>query len=74
MRGPDFDDAAVILRSRGVFRQAKICRRGEDVFAAWGAGYIRLLAHSGTTVPRVSWDDLEAQSVTIDKGRPRYAV
>lgn len=69
-------DDAVILRSRGVFRQAKVYRRGADVFAAWGSGYIRLLANSGTTVPYVSWDDLEAVDVTTDtpKGRPRYAV
>jgi len=69
------DDGAVILRSRGVFRQAKVYRRGADVFAAWGAGFIRLLANSGTTVPHVSWDDLEAADVTTDtpKGRPHYA-
>ena len=51
-------DAQVVLRSKGVFRQAKVFRRGEDVFAAWGSGFIRLLGHSGTTVPTVHWLDL----------------
>lgn len=49
-------DAQVILRSKGVFKQAKLFRRGEHVYAAYGSGYIRLLKHSGTTVPAVSWD------------------
>lgn len=49
-------DAQVVLRSKGVFKQAKLFRRGEHVYAAYGSGYIRLLRHSGTTVPTVSWD------------------
>lgn len=52
----EIPDAQVILRSKGVFKQAKLFRRGEDVYAAWGSGFIRLLKHSGTTVPAVSYD------------------
>ena len=51
-------DAQVVLRSKGVYRQAKVFRRGADVYAAWGSGFIRLLSGSGTTVPTVVWDDL----------------
>lgn len=51
----EIPDAQVILRSKGVFRQAKLFRRGEHVYAAWGSGFIRLLAHSGTSLPAVSW-------------------
>lgn len=54
----EIPDAQVVLRSKGVYRQAKLFRRGTDVFAAWGSGYIRLLGHSGTTVPTVHWLDL----------------
>jgi len=67
------DDATVILRNRGVYRQAKVYRRGADVYAGWGAGFIRLLAYSATTAPNVSWDDIEADGVTTTKGRPVYA-
>jgi len=54
----EIPDAQVILRSKGVFRQAKLFGRGGAVYAAWGSGFIRLLKHSGTTVPTVSWSDL----------------
>lgn len=54
----EIPDAQVILRSKGVYRQAKLFRRGEDVFAAWGSGFIRLLSAGGTTVPTVHYLDL----------------
>lgn len=53
----EIPDAQVILRSKGVYRQAKLFRRGEDVFAAWGSGFIRLMSAGGTTVPTVHWLD-----------------
>lgn len=52
----EIPDAFAILRSRGVYRQAKLFRRGEQVYAAWGAGFVRLLGGSGTTVPTISWE------------------
>ena len=55
----EIPDAQVILRGKGVYRQAKLFRRGEDVFAAWGSGFIRLLSAGGTTVPTVHYLDLE---------------
>jgi hypothetical protein len=71
----EIPDAQVVLRSKGVYRQAKLFRRGEDVYAAWGSGFIRLLKHSGTTVPVVSWDvdglyD-PACFITLRNGLPR---
>lgn len=60
------DDAAVILRRKGgLYGQAKVYRRGQDVFAAIGAGFVRLLGGSGTTSPNVSWLDLEAEGVEL---------
>lgn len=71
----EIPDAQVVLRSRGVYKQAKLFRRGADIYAAWGSGFIRLLKHSGTTVPYVSWqlDSLfdPACSVTLSGGLPR---
>lgn len=58
----EIPDAQVILRSKGVYRQAKLFRRGEDVFAAWGSGFIRLLSAGGTTVPTVHYLDFDAAS------------
>jgi hypothetical protein len=73
----EIPDAQVILRSKGVFKQAKLFRRGEDVYAAWGSGFIRLLKHSGTTVPAIGWlvDSLydPACHITLRDGLPRAA-
>lgn len=55
------DDAFVILRSKGVYRQAKVFKRGDGVYAGCGAGFIRLMRHqNGTSVPTVSWDEIVA--------------
>lgn len=63
----EIPDAQIVLRSKGVFRQVKLFRRGESVYAAYGSGYVRLLKHSGTTVPSVSWlvDSLYDPTVAI---------
>lgn len=70
------DDAAVILRSKGVYRQAKVYRRGDDVYAGWSNGFIRLLRGSATTHPSVSWDSIEADGVVWSgpKDQPAYAL
>lgn len=59
-------DAQVILRSKGVYRQAKVFRRGADIYAAWGSGFIRLLSGSGTTVPTVCWQALYDPNGALD--------
>lgn len=61
----EIPDAQVILRSKGVYRQAKLFRRGEDVFAAWGSGFIRLLSAGGTTVPAVHYLASEQRGLGI---------
>lgn len=52
------DDAAVILRAKGVYRQAKVYQREGKLFAAWGSGFIGLRRH-GTTLPHVSVEDYD---------------
>ncbi|MDO8800072.1 hypothetical protein [Phenylobacterium sp.] len=68
------EDGVVILRSKGVYRQAKVYHRGSDVFATWGAGLIKLGPRSDTTHMNVSWDGVEADGVVCDRvgGQPRY--
>jgi hypothetical protein len=69
------DGAAVILRQKGVFRQADVYRRGVELFAAHRGGFIQLLARDGTSSPDVSWHDLDAGSATTTDvfGRPVLA-
>ena len=50
------EDCFVILRSRGVYRQAKVYRRGTSLFAGWGGGFVRLCGSGGTSSPNVLWD------------------
>lgn len=52
------DDAQVILRSKGVFRQAKVYRRGDRLYAGWGSGFIRLGGRDATSCPNVSYEAL----------------
>lgn len=62
-------DAAVIIRSKnGVYRQAKVYRRGEDLYAGYGSGFVRLMSNSGTSMPNVSWDEIDADcEITTSK-------
>jgi hypothetical protein len=48
------DDAFVILRTRGVYKQAKLYQRGKDYYAGVAGGYVRILRHNGTSNPNVS--------------------
>lgn len=57
------EDGAAVLRSKGVYRQSKVYRRGAAVYAAWSGGFIRLLRGSATTHPNVSWDGVDADGV-----------
>ena len=65
----EIPEGVVILRSKGVYRQAKVFRRGERVYAAWGSGFVRLCGGGGTSVPTVTFDDLAADGVTYDLRR-----
>lgn len=69
------EDASVILRTkRGVYKQAKVYRRADAVYANYSGGFVRLLCGSGTTCPDVLWSDLDAHGVLIPRiGNPRMA-
>jgi hypothetical protein len=52
------DEAAAILVKQGVYRQVKVYQRGGALFAAYGAGFIRLYK-DGTSLPGVRCEDVE---------------
>lgn len=64
------EDAAVILRTKGVFRQAKVYLRGGGIYASIGGGYVRLYKGGGTGVPHISWDDIDLNGVGPDSLTP----
>lgn len=51
------EDAHVILYARGIYRQAKVFKRGDRHYAAQGSGFVRLLKGGQTTVPATRWID-----------------
>ena len=53
------EEAAVILRARGVYKQAKVYRRGDGLYAGALGGFVQLYAQGGTAVPSLSWEDIE---------------
>jgi hypothetical protein len=69
------EEAAVILRSRGVWKQAKVYIRGQAIYAGAGGGFVRLYKGGGTSVPNLSWDDIDVEGadasslVADDHGR-----
>ena len=70
------DDSAVIVRVGNVYKQVSAYRRGTNVYANVRGGYVRLLRGSGTSVPGISWDGIEADGVIWDgpASEPRYAA
>ena len=66
------EDTQIIMRSRGVFRQVAMYRRGVDLYAKHGGGFVRLMARGGTSAPNVSWDDMEDRHHCIRKTGGRF--
>lgn len=60
------DEAAVILRSKGVFKQAKAYIRGRAVYAGASGGFVRLYKGGGTSMPNISWEDIDLNGIGAD--------
>jgi hypothetical protein len=59
------DDATVVLREKGVYRQAAVHRLGVRLFAEYRKGqFIALLTNDGTSAPNVSWCELDTPTPT----------
>lgn len=67
------DDAQIILRSKGVYRQAKVYQRDGDLYAGWGSGFLGLRRDHGTTLPSVSWENIDCPRVVAPTSNGRLA-
>lgn len=47
------DGAAILVTKAGIYRQVKVFRRGNEVYAGHGTGFIRLHGHGGTSTPHI---------------------
>ncbi len=52
-------DGKAILLNKGVYRQVDLYRRGANLYAKNGNGFIRLYPNQGTSVPSIVWRDLD---------------
>ena len=68
------EGANVILQNRGIYKQAKVFRRGADIYAGTAGGYVRLYGSSATSVPRISWHGIdENEEIEYSLGKqPKY--
>lgn len=53
------DNAYAWIRRGGVYSQAELYRRGEQVFAKMGSGYVRLSGSGTTSQPKTSWQEID---------------
>ena len=64
------EDAQIVLRSRGVFRQEKLFRRGQPPLRKVGAGFIRIGAGDATSCPHVSYETMKLpENIVIERGQ-----
>lgn len=61
------DEAVVIVKSKGVYRQVKAYRRGIGLYAGHGSGFIRLYKDGGTSLPSVTWESHDGPETTFDR-------
>ena len=58
------EDAAVIVRSKGVYKQVKVYVRGGAVYAGLSGGFVRLYKNGDTGIPTISWDNIKILNYT----------
>ncbi len=63
------DDEAAILTARGVLRQVRIFKRGDDLYAAHGNGFLGLRKDGQTSVPHIRWLDISVDYEVGHLGR-----
>jgi hypothetical protein len=57
------DGHNAILRKNGVYRQTKLYKRGDYIYAGYSGGFVGLCRSGGTSSPDVSWDTV---TITYD--------
>lgn len=56
------ENGYVLLRSRGVYKQAQLFERGASLYAKWGSGFIGLLNfQKATSNPNVAWVEMNIE-------------
>lgn len=62
------DDSSVVLREKGVYKQVAVYRLGDRLFAEYRKGqFVALLSNDGTSLPHVTWSELDVPFATKTK-------
>lgn len=64
----EIEGAVVVLRSKGVYTQAKVYQRNGRIYAAKGSSFIAL-SRDGTSVPTISVDAIEFENMNPELDR-----
>lgn len=55
----EIPDGLVLTYSKGFYRQSKLFMRAGSVYAQQGSSFVRLHKSGGTSVPSISWKDID---------------
>ncbi|ESX17851.1 hypothetical protein X766_15675 [Mesorhizobium sp. LSJC255A00] len=64
----------VLLTQRGVYTEAELYKRGEDLFVKLKSGFARLLTTNNTTAANVRWKEIEGVDFSTTSDGPRLTV
>lgn len=53
------DGAAILCFKSGIYRQAKLFRRGRELYAGMGIGFIRLMTKGNTSSPNIRYHGID---------------
>ena len=53
----EIEDALAIVTIKGVAYQRKLYRRGDALYVAHGAGFVRMCNNGATFLPRLRWQE-----------------
>lgn len=65
----DENDAVAVISTNGVYKQAKVYIRGEELYAAASGGYVQLYYGGRTSRPKLRWVGLEVVNREIEADR-----
>lgn len=61
------DAAAILCNKNGVYRQTKVFRKGNEPYAGYGTGFVRLYHDGGTSIPNMRYVGLDLNGAVVTK-------
>lgn len=58
-------DCHVIVHQGGVYKQLPLARRGDELYAAVGSGFVDLRGRGSTTHPKMRWIGIDYSTAAV---------